>query len=148
MFSNAPISPHRWIHFSGLRIISLPPGVFTSDVSWCLRVICSMVKDTTTSFAIILNYPWPYSSQIVAIDGRKQFQYLNSLLRRACRWVIYSIQIKKSSNRKMESAGRTLSSVLSPQPPYNTKKPLWSRCLNIVLNNKTRPLVFGIQSML
>ena len=59
-----------------------------------------------------------------------------------------SIQIKKSSNRKMESAGRTLSSVLSPQPPYNTKKPLWRRCLNIVLNNKTRPLVFGIQSML
>ena len=59
-----------------------------------------------------------------------------------------SIQIKKSSNRKMESAGRTLSSVLSPQPPYNTKNPLWRRCLNIVLNNKARPLVFGIQSML
>ena len=36
-----------------------------------------------------------------------------------------TIQIKKSSNRKIESAWRTLSSVLSPQPPYNTKKPLW-----------------------
>ena len=40
-----------------------------------------------------------------------------------------SIQIKKkkSSNRKIESAGWTLSSVLSPKPPYNTKKPLWRR---------------------
>ena len=38
-----------------------------------------------------------------------------------------SIQIKNGSNRKIESAGRTLSSVLSPQPPYNTKKLLWRR---------------------
>ena len=35
---------HRWIHSSGLRIISLPPVVFTSDLFWCLRVICSKMK--------------------------------------------------------------------------------------------------------
>ena len=63
-----------------------------------------------------------------------------------------SIQIiikkKTSSNRKIESAGRTLSSVRSPPPLYNTKKPLWRREMpNIVLNNKTRPLGFGIQLM-
>ena len=33
-----------WIHSSGLRIISLPLVVFTSDLFWCLRVICSKMK--------------------------------------------------------------------------------------------------------
>ena len=33
-----------WIYSSGLRIISLPPVVFTSDLFWCLRGICSKMK--------------------------------------------------------------------------------------------------------
>ena len=139
------LQSHRWIHFCGLRIISLPPGVFTSDVSWCLRVIRSKIKDTA-SFAIILNYLWPYGSQIVPIDGRKQFQCLNSLLRRACRWVIVS-QLKKKQSKNRERAAEALFFFLPSLP--TTHRVFWGgeRCRNIVLNNKTRPLVFGIQSM-
>ena len=145
MFSKVSISPlNSFLWFTDDFFATRG---FTSDVSWCLGVICSKIKDETTSFALILNYFCPYSSQVVATDGRKQFQYLNSLLRRACHCYFYwpGYYYPRIENKK--SWADDLCFFLPSLPTTQRSLCGGERCLNIALNNKSRPLGFGIQSI-
>ena len=109
---------HCWIHFSGLRIISLPLGVTYPNVPG------NLFKDERRNYFFHHHSKLPLTLQFSnCCNGRQETVSMPQLSPPQSLPLGNSIQIKKSSKRWADS----LSSVLSPQPPYNTKKPLWGR---------------------